>query len=107
MKKIKIAIVGYGGMGKWHCNLSKSIEELEFEQCRQQYDGDSHCQQSFFHCQVPPLMLFFRQASACNPVICIKYITQPVPLASACNCLRCLCQSGRISAIRALVVVLA
>ncbi len=29
MNKTQIAIVGYGGMGEWHCNLIKRIEELE------------------------------------------------------------------------------
>ena len=29
MKKTKIALVGFGGMGEWHCNLIGKIEELE------------------------------------------------------------------------------
>ena len=29
MKKTGIAVIGYGGMGKWHCNKIASIEELE------------------------------------------------------------------------------
>lgn len=29
MKKTGIAVIGYGGMGKWHCSKIASIEELE------------------------------------------------------------------------------
>ena len=29
MEKTKIAVIGYGGMGSWHCNLIAEIEELE------------------------------------------------------------------------------
>lgn len=29
MKKIKAAVIGYGGMGNWHCRKIKEIDELE------------------------------------------------------------------------------
>ena len=28
-QKTKIAVIGYGGMGGWHCRLIQKIEELE------------------------------------------------------------------------------
>ena len=29
MEKVKVAVIGYGGMGGWHCNKIQSIEEVE------------------------------------------------------------------------------